>query len=680
MAKTPKKIALVTKMKTTCDALSKQLSGVLGDEALLTSYYIEGNISEGITADLIIISSREISDEARHYTNPSCPSLVARRSVDYRCIDKLLRIPEGTEALLVNDLQSATLETIEGLIALGIDHIRYYPWYPGARDVHRTTWAVTPGEVQLVPDFVQHIVDIHCRNIDFTTIVEIFRTVGVSEEKTQLLSANHAKAIIELTKRARTLAQTNRKVNSQLHTIINTVHDGIVALDEKDCVSVFNHVAEGLFGLARDEVLGRPISAEKLGRDGSLVLSSVGEEKERFINVGGKRVVVNSARVLDRDKNLFTVHTLKDVTEIQRLEEEMRRRLVSAQYCARYTFDDIAGNSAAIQNAKRLAQLVSDSHSHVLIQGESGTGKELFAQAIHNASPRRSGPFVAVNFAALPETLLESELFGYEDGAFTGARKGGNPGLFEQGHRGTVFLDEIGDAPVSFQIRLLRVLQEKQVRRIGSSRHVPVDVRVISATNKDLKLLIMQKVFRQDLYYRLNILPLMVPALRERRQDIMILASLFYSAFFAGAPPVTPEDYFKDVEGQFLNYTWPGNIRELNNVVEYLSNVSPDAPPSASLLPEQLVNGLEEGSWAHEEDEASTVKQLLLRVAESNRLGIPIGRRSIATQTMVSEAVARRLLERLRRDGYISVSRGIKGIRLSKRGQGIVAGEGSPPF
>lgn len=679
--KRPRRIALVTMGKNTCEVLSRQLSSYIGDEAAVTGFSLDTALDRKISADLIVISSKEISEEARRFVDEACPVIVARRSVNYHEIDRLLSIPEGTEVLFVNDRQSTTLETIGGLKALGIDHITYFPYYPGAQDVRQIELAVTPGEVQLVPPFVRKVIDIQPRSLDITTLVDVSKALGISESKIQFLSANYIKDIIDLIKRARLLSDINRRVNNQLEAIINTVHDGIIALDESGCVSVFNHIAEDIFCLSRQEVIGKRIPDASPDGEKFAALTAEGTEKEKFIKVCGKRVVVNSSTVQDGERNVFTVHTLKDVTEIQRLEEELRRKLVTLQHCARYTFDSIFGDSDIIRTTRDLARKIADSNSHILIQGESGTGKELFAQAIHNASPRKHGPFVAVNFAALPETLLESELFGYEEGAFTGAKKGGNPGLFEQGHRGTVFLDEIGDAPISFQIRLLRVLQEKQLRRIGSSRQIPVDVRVISATNKDLKGLIRQGLFRQDLYYRLNILPLKVPALRQRNQDIMMLAKIIYREYFQERPLIPPDEYFVHVEQMFLTYDWPGNIRELHNVIEYLTNISPSTAPSAQYLPEEIAAALAEAPTpvvSSSEDpsrgeEFSRRKAILSQIAEANNRGRPIGRRSLACLIGLSEAVARRLLHCLETEGYVEVERGVKGLRLSPKGRSFVA-------
>ncbi|MCX7781786.1 MAG: sigma 54-interacting transcriptional regulator, partial [Negativicutes bacterium] len=223
-----------------------------------------------------------------------------------------------------------------------------------------------------------------------------------------------------------------------------------------------------------------------------------------------------------------------------------------------------------------LAELYAATDSAILIQGESGTGKELFAQSIHNASKRKNGPFVAVNCAAIPEQLLESELFGYEGGAFTGARKEGKQGLFELAHNGTIFLDEIGEIAKSLQARLLRVLQEKEIMRVGGDKIIPINIRIISATNQDLKLRTEQGAFREDLFYRLNVFNIVLPPLRERKEDIAILARNFLQKFAGNLP-----DYDQPVSELMpllTSYDWPGNIRELSNFMERLAMLANHSP------------------------------------------------------------------------------------------------------
>jgi len=259
------------------------------------------------------------------------------------------------------------------------------------------------------------------------------------------------------------------------------------------------------------------------------------------------------------------------VSQRQKLIEEVKK----FQY-ARYNFDDILGQSESIQKVKTVAGYLAQGISSVLIYGETGTGKELFAQAIHNASKRREKPFIAVNCGAMPATLIESNLFGHEEGSFTGAKKGGSPGIFEAANNGTVFFDEISEMEWDLQAKLLRVLQEQEVTRIGSTKPIRVNVRIISATNKNLRQLVAEKRFREDLFYRLNVVELKVPALRERQEDIYSLTKFFIEKYNYTLGKMVG-DVSPEVIAIFQKYPWPGNVRELQNCIESSLNlVQPD--------------------------------------------------------------------------------------------------------
>ena len=289
------------------------------------------------------------------------------------------------------------------------------------------------------------------------------------------------------------------------------------------------------------------------------------------------------------------------------------------------------------------------------------------AQSIHNASERADGPFVAVNFAAITETLLDSELFGYVEGAFTGASRHGAIGLFEQANHGTIFLDEIGDAPLSFQVKLLRVLQEREIRRVGSTVPTHIDVRIIAATNQNLKDLICQGRFRKDLYYRLNVLPLTLPSLAERKEDISVLVSAFLKSFFLDMGVSEMRDWMKGILPVFLQYSWPGNIRELQNVVEYLANVCDgrprpeDLPPSFTATIASMRN--RQGGKTDEENLKNAVLQELALAA---RIGQHLGRRSLARNLDVPESQIRHICQELAAEGEIVIKAGRGGIQLRR--------------
>jgi propionate catabolism operon transcriptional regulator len=263
------------------------------------------------------------------------------------------------------------------------------------------------------------------------------------------------------------------------------------------------------------------------------------------------------------------VLTCQDSRTLLRVDRDLRSELRPRRFIARYELASIVGASTGIGTARTLAERYARTDGTVLITGESGTGKEMFAQGIHNASRRRDRPFVAINCAAFPEALLESELFGYEEGAFTGSRRGGRAGLFEAAHGGTIFLDEVGDVPITLQTRLLRVLQERQVLRLGSNDPTPIDVRVVAATNRDLKKEIGRGAFREDLYYRLDILPIHVPPLRDRSEDVPAIAEALLGDALErhGVAAVLPHALALLLPW-LPAYAWPGNVRELENMVE----------------------------------------------------------------------------------------------------------------
>lgn len=363
--------------------------------------------------------------------------------------------------------------------------------------------------------------------------------------------------------------------------------------------------------------------------------------------------------------------------ELCRLEASRSQKTSDVNLQAVYHFDDIIGSAPALQSAIHIAKRFADSDSTVLIQAQSGTGKELMAQSIHNASERADGPFVAVNFAAITETLLDSELFGYVEGAFTGASRHGAIGLFEQANHGTIFLDEIGDAPLSFQVKLLRVLQEREIRRVGSTVPIHIDVRIIAATNQNLKDLICQGRFRKDLYYRLNVLPLTLPSLAERKEDISVLVSAFLKSFFLDMGVSEMRDWMKGILPVFLQYSWPGNIRELQNVVEYLANVCdgrprPDDLPSSFTATIASMRNRQGGETAGE----NLKKAVLQELAIAARIGKHLGRRSLARNLDVPESQIRHICQDLVKEGEITLKSGRGGIQLRRNWSEILDSRG----
>lgn len=376
------------------------------------------------------------------------------------------------------------------------------------------------------------------------------------------------RSVIQALDRVRELLaakEKERRNTEQLATVIRTVNEGVVFLDEAEKILVINHKAKSILKLGNKDVVGRSWS-EVVPNENRRKISSSGDSWI-CLKDGEIEIVINRTPVWLDKKRIGGVLTLQEVSRIQQLEQKLRQEIYNKGLVAKTTFDDIVYKSKTVSELVKKAREFAATDSTILIQGESGTGKELYAQSIHLSSLRREGPFVAVNCAALPENLLESELFGYEEGAFTGSRKGGKKGLFEIAHRGTIFLDEIQSISPALQARLLRVLQEREIMRIGGDRVIPVDVRVVAATNRDLVEAVKEGSFRQDLYFRINVLTLTIPPLRERKEDIHALIRYFLKILNRkhnrNVLNLSPK-----MLNWCLQYPWPGNVRELENFLE----------------------------------------------------------------------------------------------------------------
>lgn len=362
-----------------------------------------------------------------------------------------------------------------------------------------------------------------------------------------------------------------KEIQTLLEAIIHSSEEAISVVDEQGRGLVINPAYTKLTGLSEEDIIGKPATTDIVEGESMhmKVLRTRRAVRGIHMKIGQKKrdVIVNVAPVIVDGILKGSVGVIRDVSEIQKLTDELNRaRQIIRTLEAKYSFDDIVGTSEEIVVAIEQAKLGANTPATVLLRGESGTGKELFAHAIHNGSNRKYNKFVRVNCAAISESLLESELFGYEEGAFSGARRGGKRGFFEEANNGSVFLDEIGELSANTQAKLLRVLQEKEIVRVGGTKPIPINVRVIAATHVNLEKAILDGDFREDLYYRLNKIPIHIPSLGQRKEDISEIAERLIQKI--------NQDYGRNVEGlteaavQYLqSYDWPGNVRELENIL-----------------------------------------------------------------------------------------------------------------
>ncbi|MDD3364191.1 MAG: sigma 54-interacting transcriptional regulator [Syntrophomonas sp.] len=389
------------------------------------------------------------------------------------------------------------------------------------------------------------------------------------------------------------LQERNRELvlaNCRMNNIFKTMSDGVLIIDEDGIVKKVNKITEHIFGKPASELVLNSIQelvgAKAPCSEKILQRHEVYNDIEIIIDTNAGRIhcLSSGSPIMDNEGIASGgVITLRPMEKVQKLIN----RFSGAQ--AAFGFDDIIGQSPAFLKTIKVASMAAASMTNVLLEGESGTGKEVFAQAIHNNSVRCKGPFVAINCGAIPRELVGSELFGYTDGAFTGAKRGGRPGKFELASGGTLFLDEIGDMPLDQQVALLRVLQERKITRIGDDKVMPVDVRIICASNKDLADEVKKGNFRQDLYYRLNVVSIKIPSLRQRQEDILLLFD--YMLDHIGHEWDSKVKYI-DPEVMWLlkDYSWPGNVRELQNVVERIISIADGDVVRLEHLPESILN------------------------------------------------------------------------------------------
>ncbi|MGI6585165.1 MAG: sigma 54-interacting transcriptional regulator [Lutisporaceae bacterium] len=409
------------------------------------------------------------------------------------------------------------------------------------------------------------------RQQDLGNIKIVTNRMPVKDKKGRIIGAVAVfRDITEVIKLAEEITNLS-EVHSLLEAIINATQDAISVVDQNGLGVMINPAYIKITGLSEKDVIGKPATVD-IAEGESIhmqVLKTRKPIKGALMKVGParKEVLVNAAPIIVNGELRGSVGVIHDISEITKLSNELKNaKNIIRSLEAKYTFEDIIGSDPLLLSAIDKAKKAAEIPITVLLRGESGTGKEIFAHAIHNKSERKFSKFIRVNCSAIPETLLESELFGYEEGAFTGAKKGGKKGLFEEANGGTIFLDEIGEIPHGTQTKLLRVLQEKEIVRVGGTKSINIDVRIIAATNVDLEEAIESGKFRVDLYYRLNVLPIIIPPLRLRKGDIYDLA-LFFIKRFNQQYGRNVRDISPGAVDRLKEYSWPGNVRELDNFV-----------------------------------------------------------------------------------------------------------------
>ena len=682
-----KKIAVVALDPLAGASYTKEVRDLFGEYAEVVGYSVRDGSAAGVLprADLFAISTDaygSAEEEARHV--PIDSQIMSIEVTFYwETLKKLFEIPQGTKVLFVNVTSNMAREAITQLSSLGVNHLQFIPYYPGAVLEEPVDIAVTPGESRFVPSSVKTVIDCDHRPCSYGMMVEIALRLGLEYLPETESFMNYAKVVASNHYSFDLMYAKSRRQESQMHILAESLDEGLIGVNETGDIFVCNKKACQIARISEELTMGKKGEEVFPYIPFYQVLREKKAVPEKIIRLFGTDISLAVVPVVRKENCIGAFAMLQKFNEQESRQNALRRQMMQKGHYARYTLDDVIGISTAITETKNILRKMAATDSPVLLMGETGTGKELMAHALHQASRRADGPFIAINVAAMPENLLESELFGYEEGAFTGAKKGGRPGLFEFAHQGTLFLDEVEGMSLSMQVKLLRVLQEGEIMRVGGGSIIRVDVRIVAATNESLEEKIQDGSFRKDLYYRLNALTVEIPPLRKRGDDIFLLLDYFMRKM--GGDFTLSEG----VKTFLRRHPWPGNIRELQNAVEYFNYLAKpviglsDLPPTMTRF---VDDGSDDGEGevndnAADDKEADMAYQaavdkkqfVLNQLALAWKEGKTAGREKILEAAKkdhisMTQKQVRDLLDELAKEGLIQVGRGRGESKITEKG------------
>ncbi len=630
------------------DFIKSNLEDIFGQYIKFTNCYL-CDLEPGtkLEADAFLALGEQIHSDIKEYVDDFSKVIKMRRSPDREALKLISKIPAGKSVLIVNDSYDSSLDTTHAFYEVGVSHINMIAYdssleHTGIYD--NIDIAITPAEPHLVPKHIKKVIDIGYRKVSFDTMFKLMKLLDLDVATVNRNLFRHIHSIVESDGSFQASYVFSYLKGEMLSHVVNTSKIGMVLVDNFYELVYINDKACRILQ-CEDR------SSLKLSDyiDPEVLLSK--DTWEYPIQIAGGNYYFDKYAITLMDEVAGYYITLQEEAVVDHSSKTSRQK----GFTAKHQFKDIIHESEDMDRVIQTARQIALTDHTVLIRGESGTGKELIAQSIHNASYRNKYPFVAINCAALPDNLLESELFGYEPGSFTGAQTKGKIGLFEEANHGTIFLDEIGDISPKLQSRLLRTIQERQIMRIGSDRIIDIDIRLITATNKNLENQVREGTFRSDLFYRLNVLPVVLPPLRKRKDDVSVLLQHFLGSDYKN---ITPEEKMC-----LLSYDWPGNIRELENFATYYKTLF--------ALPEYILQQNTGGSIFADSTDINSV--ILDIISKNTEFSHGIGR-SILLQLLkkkgigISDGKLRSLLSQLEADGLIKIGKGRYGTQITEAG------------
>lgn len=643
-----KKIVIVTDFQgELSDKLLNDLKRVFMDRVEVENLYLNSFKDDyKIDADTILFMLEDRVEKYKQYIKTHENVIVVSRTIKKDNLEQIKEIPKGESVLIVNDYYETSLQLTSLLYKTKYKYLNFITFHP-EKTFNNINYALTPGIKENVPKGIKNIYDLGVRSLDLFTVVSIFNKLGLEEDHEILNNILiYGDELVSIENGIEEHFKNLYLKTQEFQSLLKLNNDGVGYLNEKYELVFSNKKFEDYLSLKIDK--NKPllqllndkykIDLKKL-KEGDII-----ENNSHFYYIKFEKVSLYNKK--------YYLLIIKDITEIKKIESTIKEKLVSTGFLARYNFSKIIYKSKVMKEIIEKAKLYSTTENNILISGESGTGKELIAQSIHNNSSRKLAPFIAINCSAIPETLFESEMFGYEKGAFTGANNSGKIGLFERANNGTIFLDEIGEISLNSQAKLLRAIEERQIMRVGGDKVINIDVRIISATNKSLLDETMEKKFRMDLYYRLNVLPLSLPPLRKRKEDIRELFR-----FFLNNDVEIPSKIIDILE----NHDFKGNIRELKNISEYYSLMKNTNSP----LPEYVINY----SKIPFNNDENRIELEILKILNESKIGL--GKSKIFKRLKefnITTYTFRKIMNNLEEKKFISINIGRKGCLIENKG------------
>ncbi|MGM0379229.1 MAG: sigma-54 interaction domain-containing protein [Bacillota bacterium] len=663
------KVSLLTIDEKIALFFKKELLEIFGNIIEIKYYTSNTRHYEQIhNSDLILYTDPSILIELMDTIKCDCPILMMKRTISKSAVDKINDIPASSTCLVANINSFMANETLATIYQLGFKDINLIPVYPNNQKLYQNIdYIITHEKYDYLEKFPGEIIVIGNRIFDINTILDILSILDIDSYTSEKIILEYSLKIPNLWKGINYTLKNKRILSSQWKILLNELSEGVMVVDNENKISLINNTFKKLVGKISYNFEGLTLSELRKKHTDLEILCEESEIENELFIYNNKKLILTIRNVIFNDKYYGKIILISKYQNIVKIQQKIHKKIIGKGYYSKYNFDSIITKNNKLNDLIEISKKIANSDSSILISGDSGTGKELFAGSIHNYSKRSNKPFVALNCAAIPDNLIESELFGYEEGSFTGAKQGGKIGLFESADSGTLFLDEISEMPLKLQGRLLRVLQENEIMRIGGDSIIRVNTRIIAATNKNLWNMVEKGLFRKDLFFRLNVFNLQLPPLSERKEDIKLLLK-YYLKRINKTNLIT-----KSFLAFAKHYDWPGNIRELFNLLEYMTTIS-----NEPLYIINLPSYLKKESLLDFEIKSLKLRSkqffILFLINKLNNDNKNSGRRTLKDYyskkySEISEIEIRKIIDTLVSNYYIKVLKGPKGNVVTNKGR-----------